>query len=265
MPNENEEENIPHANSAPITWRLFPDVTDYEHIIATMKEVGAALAEATTEIADEQIFVMESTPVYTNGTKKDDWALFNPHRHPIYEEDRGGSYSYYGPGMRLYAPILHLKRRGIHLGHYQHMLARWIIQSLKKLGIDVHNNEKWEGAWVRVDKEENTPTAAEVYAHMNRRTQTPQQIQQALEPFVREYKIGSIGIHVKRWISYYGIAINYAANPEDMAAMRLCSLPPYYGVASLKQLGYTLSAQQLDAAFRETAPGIFHTSLRVLS
>ena len=73
-----------------------------------------------------------------------------------------------------------------------------------------------------------------------------------------EDKIAAIGIRVRRWIAFHGIALNVAPDLTHFGAIVPCGISAsHYGVTSLHDLGVRASMSEVDAALRETFEPIF--------
>ena len=72
----------------------------------------------------------------------------------------------------------------------------------------------------------------------------------------REDKIAAIGVRVRRWVSYHGIAINVEPELEHFGGIVPCGIAEH-GVTSLVDLGYPVTMEDLDAALAMTFPDVF--------
>ena len=80
-----------------------------------------------------------------------------------------------------------------------------------------------------------------------------------------EDKIAAIGVRVRRWVSFHGIAINIEPDLAHFAAIVPCGVSdPRYGVTSLADLGHLVSMAEVDIALRQAFEEVFGSaSMRV--
>jgi lipoyl(octanoyl) transferase len=77
-------------------------------------------------------------------------------------------------------------------------------------------------------------------------------------------KIAAIGVRVRRWVTYHGVALNVAPDLSNYAGIIPCGIAPEssgHGVTSLAHLGVTASMIEVDAAMRATFEPIFGEAL----
>lgn len=134
----------------------------------------AAVADLLAGSAGERLILLEHQPVYTIGRLRDQSSLRDPSRlpHPVVETNRGGQATYHGPGQLVGYPILDLRHRGQDLHAHLRMIEEVLIEACLEFGVDAGRRDGLTGVWVR-----------------NR-------------------KMASIGVGVKKWISMHGFAIN---------------------------------------------------------
>lgn len=199
-------------------WRVEPGLTDYADAVAAMEARAAAIRSGT---ADERIWLVEHPPVYTGGTSATAAELLAPGRFPVFATGRGGRYTYHGPGQRVVYVMLDLDRRGRDLRGFITTLESWVIAALGDFGIAGRSIAGRVGVW----------------------TDTP----------AGEAKIAAIGVRVRRWVSYHGLAINVAPDLEHFAGIVPCGLAGY-PVTSLAALGVAEDMAAVDAALRRHSP-----------
>ena len=138
----------------------------------------ARVAAIRAGTARELVWLLEHPPLYTAGTSARAGDLLQPDRFPVYASGRGGQYTYHGPGQRVAYVMLDLKRRGPDLRRFVHDLEEWIIRTLAALQ--------------RAGRAARRAASASGWPR----------------PGGREDKIAAIGVRVRRWVTYHGIAIN---------------------------------------------------------
>ncbi|MGF1632041.1 MAG: lipoyl(octanoyl) transferase LipB [Kiloniellaceae bacterium] len=215
--------NEPPASQAPVPveWRVEPGLTDYPAAVAAMEARVAAIREGRLP---ELVWLVEHPPLYTAGTSADPKDLLQPDRFPVYRSGRGGEFTYHGPGQRVAYVMLDLKRRGPDVRRFVANLEEWIIRALAAFAVKGERRSGRVGIWV---------------ARPN-----------------REDKIAAIGVRVRRWVTYHGIAINVTPELDHFSGIVPCGISAH-GVTSLADLGLPVGLPDLDAALRAGFPGVF--------
>jgi lipoyl(octanoyl) transferase len=214
------------AGAGAVEWRVSEAPVLYPEAIAAMEaRVGAIAARQ----APEQVWLLEHPPLYTSGTSGKPADLLDA-RFPVFVTGRGGQLTYHGPGQRVAYVMLDLKRRYPDVRAYVAGLEEWIIRALAALEVRGERREDRVGVWVqRPDKGSGF-----------------------------EDKIAAIGVRMRRWVSYHGIAINVAPDLTHFAGIVPCGLAdPRYGVTSLADLGRATAKADVDIALRQAFEDVF--------
>ena len=185
--------------------------------------------------ASEIVWLLEHPPLYTAGTSADDAELLDPDRFPIYRTGRGGRYTYHGPGQRVAYVMLDLAKRGNDVRGFVHNLEDWVIRALAQFNIIGETFDDRVGIWVRRGAPNN--------------------------PARREDKIAAIGVRVRHWVTFHGIAVNLEPDLDHFSGIVPCGIPDH-GVTSLWDLGLTTTMPELDSALMATFEDVFQTPLR---
>lgn len=196
----------------------------YPDAVAAMEDRVAAIRAGA---APEQLWLLEHPPLYTAGTSAQDGDLLEA-RFPVYRTGRGGQYTYHGPGQRVGYVMLDLKRRQPvpDIKHYIWQLEEWIIRSLATFGVAGARRAGRVGIWV-------------------------------VQPDGREDKIAAIGVRVRHWVTYHGIAINLAPDLSHFGGIVPCGISNH-GVTSLRaQLNREIVMSDLDQALVSVFCDIF--------
>jgi lipoyl(octanoyl) transferase len=175
--------------------------------------------------APETVWLLEHPPLYTAGTSAHAEDLLAPGRFPVYEAGRGGQYTYHGPGQRVAYVMLDLNRRGRDLRRYISGLEQWIIDTLATFDVKGERRQGRVGIWI--DRGGG-----------------------------REDKIAAIGVRVRRWVSFHGIAINVEPDLEHFTGIVPCGISQH-GVTSLVDLGLPVTMADLDAALKQRFAHVF--------
>jgi len=175
----------------------------------------------------ETVWLLEHPPLYTAGTSAKDSDLLDPRRFPVHRTGRGGQFTYHGPGQRVAYVMLDLKRRGGDIRAFVRDLEQWIIETLASFNVTGERREGRVGIWV--DRGGG-----------------------------HEDKIAAIGVRVRRWVSYHGIAINLEPDLSHFAGIVPCGIAEQnYGVTSLVDLGIPATMAELDSALRAAFRKVF--------
>ena len=113
-------------NDAPIGWAVSPKFVDYPAALAAMEARAAAIAEGTGQ---ELVWLLEHPSLYTAGVTAKESDLLEPGRFPVYRTDRGGQFTYHGPGQRVAYVMLDLNRRKPDVRAFVATLEEWIIRT----------------------------------------------------------------------------------------------------------------------------------------
>jgi len=185
--------------------------------------------------ASEIVWLLEHPPLYTAGTSADDAELLDPDRFPIYRTGRGGRYTYHGPGQRVAYVMLDLAKRGNDVRGFVHNLEDWVIRALAQFNIIGETFDDRVGIWVRRGAPNN--------------------------PARREDKIAAIGVRVRHWVTFHGIAVNLEPDLDHFSGIVPCGIPDH-DATSLWDLGLTTTMPELDSALMATFEDVFQTPLR---
>jgi lipoyl(octanoyl) transferase len=208
-----------------VEWRVSDAPVAYPEAVAAMEARAAAIAAGE---ASELVWLLEHPPLYTSGTSGKDADLLEP-RFPLFATGRGGQLTYHGPGQRVAYVMLDLRRRP-DVRAYVASLEEWIIRTLAAFNVRGERREDRVGVWVaRPDKGAG-----------------------------HEDKIAAIGVRLRRWISFHGIAINVEPELEHFSAIVPCGVTDArYGVTSLVDLGLPVTMEDVDVALRQTFGEVF--------
>src|SRR5579863_5422406 len=172
---------LPQKASPPVDWQIFEGLTPYEEMLAAMEARVDAIAAGR---ACEAVFLLEHPPLFTAGTSARDADLLEA-RFPVHRTGRGGQFTYHGPGQRVAYVMLDLTRRRQDVRAFVGALESWIIATLAAFNIKGETRAGRVGVWVtRPDKP------------------------RGIAGEIAEDKIAAIGVRLRRWVSFHGIAIN---------------------------------------------------------
>ena len=227
---------LPAPGSAAVEWRIEPGLTEYSDALAVMEARADAIRQGS---AAEMVWLVEHPPLYTAGTSARTEDLVEPDRFPVFAAGRGGEYTYHGPGQRVAYVMLDLKRRREDVRAFVAALEEWIIRTLAHFNVKGERREDRVGVWVvRPDRPampDGTPA---------------------------EDKIAAIGIRLRRWVSFHGIAINVEPDLQHFSGIVPCGVADR-GVTSLVDLGLPVTMADMDLALKSAFVEVFGPALEV--
>ena len=212
-----------------VAWLTSQGLTDYALAEAEMEARADAIACGE---AEEAVWLVEHPPLYTAGTSARSEDLRQPDRFPVHRTRRGGQFTYHGPGQRVVYVMLDVGRRGRDVRRFVASLEEWVIATLGEFNIRGERRPGRVGVWVtRADKV-------------------------APDGHLREEKIAAIGVRLRRWISFHGLAINVEPDLSHFDGIVPCGISGH-GVTSLVDLGLPVTMEDVDLALRRTFPRSF--------
>ena len=193
--------------------------------IESQEELDITMAKLQQQrIKDEimdTVILVEHPEIVTLGPKAQrDGALDDPaiSDYPTRVVDRGGGMTYHGPGQLVVYPIIKWQVGEQSVRNIINRLEDWVMAALADCGIEGYRDDRMMGVWLE------------------------------------GYKVCSIGLAFKHWVSRHGLALNYNTNPNRVEALSCCGLPAGM-TTSLQALGHThdLEGRILDRARLEEA------------
>ena len=213
-------------DAQPVGWALSPDPVAYLAAVAAMEARAAAIADGE---AGELVWLLEHPALYTAGVSAKAADLLAPDRFPVFQSGRGGQFTYHGPGQRVVYVMLDLRARGRDARAFVAALEAWIIAALASFAVVGEVRAGRVGVWVA------RPTSADPG---------------------REDKIAAIGVKLRRWVSFHGIAINVSPDLSHFEGIVPCGVGDH-GVTSLADLGIAAPLRSVDAALRSAFAEVF--------
>jgi lipoyl(octanoyl) transferase len=228
-------------------WIVVPDLSPYSSMLKQMED---RVEEVIRGEAPNTIYLVEHEDVYTAGsgyrptldsshcerasasvaiqfkrTDKMDCRVVSKEllagdAAPIIPTGRGGKLTYHGKGQRVIYPIINLA--GEHhkkdIGLYVRTLESCLINTLRELDIDAYIIPNKVGVWVNIEG--------------------------------HDAKIASIGIRIKKWVTYHGIAINISTDLSKFNAIIACGIQDIRHT-SLLDLGVKISFDEFDQILKK--------------
>lgn len=200
-----------------IEWRISDEAIEYSAAVAEMEGRVAAIRAGT---APELVWLLEHPAIYTAGTSARAEDLLEPGRLPVHRTGRGGQYTYHGPRQRVAYVMLDLRRRGQDVRCHVHQLEEWVIRTLARFGVQGERRDGRVGIWVA-------------------------------RPGGQEEKIAAIGVRVRQWVTYHGLALNIDPDLDHYRGIIPCGISEH-GVTSLAALGIAATVEDVDRVLRNT-------------
>ena len=191
--------------SPDVEWRVSKELVHFEDALDFMQK---RVEEIIAGTAPELIWILEHHPVYTAGVSAQDADLLAKTDIPIFKTNRGGKYTYHCPGMKIIYVMLDLKKffapEKPDISRFVEFLENWVIKVLADFGIKGEIKKGRVGIWV-TDKNKG------------------------------EKKIAALGIKLKKWVSYHGIAINISPDLAGFDNIIPCGIKEF-GVTSMQEI-----------------------------
>ena len=170
-------------------------------------ELQRSLAGAVSQGAiPDTVVLLEHPPVVTLGRRTAEEELHVPEDAPVevVETDRGGKSTFHGPGQLVAYPIFDLNRHGRDVKRYCRDLEESVIRTLAEFNLEAGRIEGLTGVWL-----ERPPR-----------------------------KICSIGVHISRWVTTHGYALNVDLDPAPFTE--------WITACGLEDAAFTTMAGELD-------------------
>ena len=177
----------------------------------------------------EFLWFLEHDNIYTAGTSAKKKDLINSNKFKVYKSSRGGQYTYHGPGQRVVYLMLNLRKKGYDIRKFISLIEEWIIKSLKDIDVNAVNDKNHVGIWI---KDKNSLK-----------------------------KISSIGLRVRKGITFHGISINLNPNLENFKGINPCGNDPK-DVTSLEEIGLKNKIKKFDQVLIKNFSTVFNVKLK---
>jgi lipoyl(octanoyl) transferase len=194
-------------------------------------DLQRSLAGAVSQgaIPDTVVF-LEHPPVVTLGRRTNSGELHVPEGAAveIVETDRGGKSTFHGPGQLVCYPIFDLKRHGKDVKKYVRDLEEALIRTLAPLGVDATRLDGLTGVWL----------------------QRPPR------------KIASIGVHISRWVTTHGYALNVDLDPAPFTEwITACGLEDAAFTTITRELDRPVTVDEVRPLARAALADVFDLTL----
>ena len=204
-------------------------ITDYAETRKLQMDLVAAKTEGRIE--DDIVLSLEHPRVFTLGRRggRENLSVsedfLKRERIPVIEVERGGDITYHGPGQLVIYPIVDLKAAGLQVGEFITLLEEVMLKTAAAWGVTAERNSLNRGVWVGNNK------------------------------------MGSIGICVRRGISFHGLALNVNISLEPFEWIRPCGLRGI-GITSLeRELSRELPMDEARKVIMRSIEEVFRVEL----
>lgn len=197
-------------------------------------DLQRSLAGAVSQgaIPDTVVF-LEHPPVVTLGRRTDEQELHVPDdaEVDVVETDRGGKSTFHGPGQLVCYPIFDLRRHGKDVKKYVRDLEEALIRTVAPLGVEATRIDGLTGVWL----------------------QRPPR------------KIASIGVHISRWVTTHGYALNVDLDPAPFTEwITACGLEDAAFTTIARELGREVTVDEVRPFAHEALAEVFELQLEPL-
>ncbi|MFH1846443.1 MAG: lipoyl(octanoyl) transferase LipB [Candidatus Omnitrophota bacterium] len=192
-------------------------ITEYTDALQFQRDL--VRKRRTGEISDALILV-EHDPVVTISRLTDrnhitNSSFFDSKNIPVLVTDRGGEITFHCPGQMVMYPIIDLRDKKRDIAFYIDFLEKTAVKSLGRIGIDAERMQGRRGVWVN------------------------------------NKKIGFIGIRLKQWVTFHGIAININNDIIPFLHINPCGQKNVRVTSAKEYLGKTIDMSVVKKVFAE--------------
>jgi len=203
-------------------------VIEYEDGLRLQKHLAEARGEGKVE---DTLLLLQHPPVITMGRSGKVQNLLASEESlqekgiGVVNTDRGGDFTYHGPGQLVIYPILDLRPLGLSVPGYVWNLEEVVIRVLARFGITAGRAEKLRGVW----------TGGE--------------------------KIASLGVHLSRWISTHGVALNVNTDLTPFRLINPCGITHCQITSMARILDRSLLMEEVESSTLAAFAEVFNFSL----
>jgi lipoyl(octanoyl) transferase len=205
-------------------------IVDYREALGLQHSLATRVADGS---APDTVLFLEHPPTITLGRRTEEGEVHVPDgaEVDVVEVDRGGKSTYHAPGQLVCYPILDLTRHGQDVKKYCRDLEETLAQTLGAFGLKGERIEGLTGVWL----------------------QRPPR------------KIASIGIHLSKWISTHGYALNVDLDPAPFTDwITACGLDGYAFTSMARELGRPVSVDEVRPAAAQAFADVFGVTFEEL-
>jgi len=203
-----------------------PGLTDYGEALLLQRQL--AQARSNGQLTDDLLILLEHPRVITLGrgartaNVRAPTELLTSLGLQLHEVERGGDVTYHGPGQLVGYPIVDLGRHKKDLHWYLRQLEDVLVEALKTFRIASGRVPGYTGVWVE------------------------------------DRKIASIGVHVSRWVTSHGFALNVSTDLADFDLIIPCGIEAVNMTSVQRETGRTYSIVEAGDAVARSFAEVFN-------
>jgi lipoyl(octanoyl) transferase len=198
-------------------------VVEYREALALQNSLAAAVADGS---APDTVLLLEHPPTITLGRRTDEGEVHVPDGADVevVEVNRGGKSTYHAPGQLVCYPIFDLTRHGQDVRRFCRDLEEALIRTIAAFGVSATRIDGLTGVWL-----ERPPR-----------------------------KIASIGIHLTKWVSTHGYALNVDLDPAPFTEwITACGLDGYAFTSLARELDRPIAVDEVRPAAAQEIADVF--------
>ncbi|WP_233152913.1 lipoyl(octanoyl) transferase LipB [Motiliproteus sp. MSK22-1] len=177
----------------------------YMPILAAMQQ----FTDSRDSDTSDEIWLLEHEPVFTQGQAGKEEHLLAPGDIPVVKVDRGGQVTYHGPGQLIVYLLLNLKRLKIGVRELVTLMEESIVHVMKLYAVEAYPKADAPGVYVKEDK------------------------------------LASLGLRVRRGCSFHGLALNVDMDIAPFQRINPCGYPGLQMV-QVKQLAEKATMDEIS-------------------
>lgn len=170
---------------------------------------------------NELMWFLNHDHIYTQGTSSSKEEIIKENNITVLKTNRGGKTTYHGPGQRIVYLMINLNNRKKDLRKFISIIEKSLMDFLKEYKIDCATYKDRVGIWVTGKNGKK---------------------------FVKEEKIGAIGLRLKKWVTYHGLSFNINPDMNNYDDINACGLENFKNT-SLKELGVEIDEAVFDKEY----------------
>jgi lipoyl(octanoyl) transferase len=239
-------------------------------------DLQRSLAGAVSQGAiPDTVLFLEHPPTVTLGRRTEEGEVHVPEGADVavVETDRGGRSTYHGPGQLVCYPILDLRRHGKDVKRFCRDLEEAIIRTVGAFGIEATRIDGLTGVWLMPPDASGgslgSAASGDSASRTAPRVERGERAERPPEPGsagreagttggVGPRKVASIGVHLSRWISTHGYALNVDLDPAPFTDwITACGLEDAAFTSLARELGWPVAVDEVRPAAREAFAEVF--------
>ncbi len=220
-------------NNKPPCWWVdlpetdYPKALDLQLVVVTAKTAGRLEADVILSVEHPRVFTLGRRGGRENLCVSDDFLAEKG--VSVVPTDRGGNITYHGPGQLVVYPIIDLNRRRLKVVDFVSGLEQAMIRTAANWGIDAGTDPANRGVWLDGDK------------------------------------LGSIGITVRRGVSFHGLALNVNTDMEPFGWINPCGLNKVRMTSFERHLNGPVAMSDARQCMAENLAAVFGNPLTIRS